>query len=410
MDQLVANQFGRYQSDLLFLLIGTNPLPNYVSGRLLAADSATVHLLHSTDTLQVAERLQRSLGRARADLNIIPREIDEADGDRIVAKIGEILREIDSAGRRVGLNYSGGTKSMAVHAYYALRKAFPNGCFSYLDARSLSMVIDPGDQPVQWVHIGQSLPLRLEDLLVLHGYRISPKKQPIQKPLQPELCHAIAEVHSLTDGFRQWRSWVSTLDKTPTLPSREDFPLLEPFLDTCEKICDGEVTEEEVARRLGFKKFKSCSNFFDGGWLEHHVLKAVADLEIELDISSYGGNIEIEATAQKEKIPNLQLDIAAMRGYQLFAISCIATEEAEKETDATKPGRAKEHLFEAFVRARQLGGDEACIGLVSCVKDAKRLEGEIRRDWNADRVLVLGQADLLSLPDRLKEWFERANQ
>ncbi len=403
----------QYQSDTLFLLIGTNPLPNYVSARLLAADGATIYLLHSTDTLQVAERLQRSLGRVRPDVKIIPREIDEADGDKIVAKIGEILREIDretdSTGKRVGLNYSGGTKSMAVHAYFALRKAFSNGCFSYLDSRTLSMVIDLGDQPVQWVRIGQSLPVRLEDLLLLHGYRISSKKQPTRTPLQPELCSSIAEVHSLPDGFRQWRAWVSTLDQAPVLPSIVDFPALKPFLDACVRLCNGDVTEDAIARALGFKQIKSCSNFFDGGWLEHHVLSAVVELGNELGISSFGNNIEIEAAVQKDT-PNLQLDIAAMRGYQLFAISCIATEEAEKETDATKPGRAKEHLFEAFVRARQLGGDEANISLVSCVKDARRLEREIRRDWNEDRILVLGQADLLTLPDRLKEWFEKANQ
>ena len=396
-----------YQSEVLFLLVGTNPLPNYVSARLLAADGATIYLLHSTGTLKVAERLQRLLSRTRPDVTTVPREIDEADGDKIVTKINEILQGIGLAGKRVGLNYSGGTKSMSVHAYYTLRKAFPSGCFSYLDARSLSMVVDFGDQPVQWVRIGQNLPIDFRDLLSLHGYRI--KSGPRVEALQPDLCHSIAQVHSTSDGFKQWRDWVSTLDQAPTLPSPVRFPSLQPFLDACARVCSGAVTEVEIARILGFKEFKSCSNFFDGGWLEHHVLSAMIDIKDKVNILSYGSNFFIEPTGQKD-MPSLELDIAAMRGYQLFAISCIATEEAEKKEDSTKPGRAKEHLFEAFVRARQLGGDEASIGLISCVKDAKRLEREIRRDWNEDRILVLGQADLLSLPGRLTEWFERANQ
>lgn len=396
-----------FQSDILFLLVGTNPLPNYVSARLLAPEGATIYLLHSTDTLRVAERLQRLLNRTHPNVSIIPREIDEADGDKIIAKIGEILRDISSAAKRVGLNYSGGTKSMAVHAYYTLHEKFPSGCFSYLDARTLSLVLDLGDQPVQWVRIGQGLPVTILDLLSLHGYRI--RSVPRMEAMQPGLCQSIAEVHSTTDGFKQWRAWVSTLDQTPTLPSVEVFPALKPFLDACASMCNGAATENEIARILGFRAFKSCSNFFDGGWLEHHVLGAMMEVKDKLDIGSYGGNLVIEPTGQKD-MSNLELDIAAMRGYQLFAISCIATEEAEKEADATKPGRAKEHLFEAFVRARQLGGDEASIGLVSCVKDAKRLEREIRRDWNEDRIMVLGQADLLSLPKRLTEWFERADQ
>lgn len=398
MDQLLLNRFGSFQSDLLFLLIGTNPLPNYMSGQLLAADGATICLLHSTDTLQVAERLQRSLGRVRPDLNIIPREIDEADGDKIVTKIRVILREIDYAGKRIGLNYSGGTKSMAVHAYYALRKDFPKGYFSYLDARSLSMVIDLGDQPVQWVRIGQELRVGLEELLLLHGYRIHPKNRPIEEPLQPRLCRAIAEVHSTHEGSKQWRDWVSTLGANPRLPQSNEFPLLTSAIEAFMDISGRDYSENVAASALKCPSLVSCTKFFNGGWLEHlslHELKSRSGI-----VGLHDCWMAVEPEIRDRR--SFDLDVTAMSGYQLFAISCIATDTKEK---------AKEHLFEVFTHARQVGGDEARFGLVCCYDRPRQLEKEISEDWDAKgKIRVFGRADLLNLSDGFREWFETANQ
>ena len=394
----MLDRFSQYQSNILFLLIGTNPLPNYVSGRVLAADGATIYLLHSTDTLKVAERLQRLLGRERPDLTIIPREIDEADGDEIVAKIGEILWDIGAEGERVGLNYSGGTKSMAVHAYYTLRKAFPKGCFSYLDARSLSMVIDPGDQPIQWVSIGQNLPVGIIDLLQLHGYHIPAKKRPIETPLQPKLCRAIAEVHTDVQGFSQWRDWMGTLADAPQLPKPDEYPALKPVKECFSELSGGVASEMAVANTLGCSSLISCAKFFNGGWLEHHslfVLKSIASA-VGLHDCVMSVNPEIRG------IRAFDLDVAAMSGYQLFTVSCIATDQKDK---------AKEHLFEVFTHARQVGGDEARFGLVCCYDRPASLQREISEIWDAEgKIRVFGRADLLNLSDGFLEWFQTANQ
>jgi hypothetical protein len=91
------------------------------------------------------------------------------------------------------------------------------------------------------------------------------------------------------------------------------------------------------------------------------------------------------------------MDVAAMRGYQLFAISC---------TTGTGKSECKSKLFEAVVRARQLGGDEARIGLVSFHKDPGALQQEVERRLLMDgKVRVWGPDQLPQLADYLKQWF-----
>ncbi|HIE48235.1 TPA: hypothetical protein EYP84_05040 [Candidatus Bipolaricaulota bacterium] len=97
------------------------------------------------------------------------------------------------------------------------------------------------------------------------------------------------------------------------------------------------------------------------------------------------------------------MDVAAILGYQLFAISCIASKQGGGET--------KKHLFEIFVRARQLGGDEARIGLVCCVPNPAALQAEVEETWDAEgKIRVFGQGQLLDLAVWLEDWFRTANR
>ena len=98
----------------------------------------------------------------------------------------------------------------------------------------------------------------------------------------------------------------------------------------------------------------------------------------------------------KQSGADFELDVAATLGYQLFALSCQATENKDE---------AKEHLMEVYVRARQLGGDEARVALVCAYDDPNQLCREIERSWDAGgKIRVFGRADLRDLPTALSNW------
>jgi len=391
-----------YQTDVLFLLVGTNPLPNYVAACLLTRPNATLYLLHSQEigknTYDVAARLKEALlnrSNGRPNLTIHLRGISRSDPDAIERQMNKLLQKV-SPSADVGLNYTGGTKAMSVHAYHVLRQAFPRGCFSYLDATSLKMVINRAGIPTQQIPVGREVELDFETLFGLHGYELQSLRREAKKP---QFCRTLAQVHATSQGCKQWRNWLWTFRKPdPQLPTTEDYPALEAAIQGFANLCGGTPTETGVAQALEFDTLISCTKFFNGGWLEEYTFDALAPLAAPLGFCDYG----IALKPQKPGQADFDLDVAAMWGYQLFAISCMMTE---------KPKFAKEHLFEVFVRARQLGGDEARIGLVCCVPNPAALQAEVEETWDAEgKIRVFGQEHLLDLATWLEDWFRTANK
>ena len=396
---MTDNPFPPYQTKVLFLLVGSNPLPNYVAARLLARENGTVVLLNSEKTSQVAERLKRQLAAERSDLSFQLYTVPESDGPSIARKVDEAARQFERfyPHMTIGLNYTGGTKPMAAYSYQILSKMFPRGVYSYLDARTLSMVLDPGGETMQRIRVESKVALKLKDIVELHGYQL---KQPRRNSICTKIATAIAEVHQTIDGMNQWRSWLDTWSTGATLPNFAQFPALESIEKTFETVCGGESTENGVAQALGFQQLKQCSKYFIGGWLEDYTLDALAQANRQLQLDDYAGEINISAPQR----PPFEIDAAATIGYQLFALSCIVTH---------KKGAAKEHLLEVVTRAGQLGGDEARFAAITFCddKNVRELQLDVSEAWDAaGKIRVFGRSHIPNLSDHLLKWFREANQ
>ncbi len=392
-------KFEPYQTEVLFLLVGGNPLPNYVAAQVMAQQRANVYLLHTMATSSVAERLARLLGNDRPDLNCTRFGIPEADGPAIARKVDEITRQLGL--RRpnvsVGLNFTGGTKPMAVYAALALRQSYPRAIFSYLDARTLSMVIDAGG-PVQGVPAGRALTLKLDDLADLQGYRIS-RRTHASTPNRLLIAQAIRDVHLAPDGVRQWRDeWLRTWTRESTpLPTTLQ-PALTPVIQAFNDVCGGPANETGVAQALGFTELRQCGKYFAGEWLEDYTLAAVSAIKNQAPLDDLAAGLLIRAPDR----PDFEIDVAATLGYQLFGISCIVTERKDQ---------SKDHLFEVFTRADQLGGDEARFAVVSFYEKPEELERDVSQDWDAaGKIKVFGRQHIQDLSRHLLEWFRKANQ
>jgi hypothetical protein len=390
------NNLEQYQTDHLFLLVGTNPLPNYVASLLLASESGTLHLLHSGGkhgTVEVAERLKNAIEKRKPQLKASLWEINEAKSHLILQQMRDAIRNM-SSDATVGLNYTGGTKAMAVHVYRAIEKAFSCSVFSYLDARTLSIVIDGRNEPIKVIPEEKDLTLNLAQLFSLHGYSLPNVRK---NPFQPKLCQALAVVHSKKDSLQEWQNWCREIESCPSLPDISKYRSLEKVSKAFDDLCGQAATPDLVARCLGHEHLVQCSKWLIGEWLEEYTLWAISELAKKCCINDYSINIE----PQRRGSDKFQLDVAAVKGYQLFAISCMASKEKPK---------CKEHLLEVYVRARQIGGDEARIGLVCCYPDPSALQDEINETWFTEgRIRVFGMNDLIDLPDRLQEWFITAN-
>ncbi len=154
----------------LILLIGKNPLPNAVAGKLLVQPGGAITLVHSRDSFPVAQRLTAWLEKEHNNKGKVKlKQVEESDPYSIYQGVRKHLEEVQA--KSIGLNYTGGTKMMSVHAYRAVERwAKDEGImpvFSYLDARTLQIVFDPVDESSsgQRIYVGREVKLKLEDFL-----------------------------------------------------------------------------------------------------------------------------------------------------------------------------------------------------------------------------------------------------
>jgi hypothetical protein len=402
-----------YQSDHLILLIGGNPLPNAVAGYALSKPSGTITLLHSGDTAVTAQKLYTWLHQ-KSKATIQFKHVDEASPASITEGTLQQLNAIPV--QTVGLHYTGGTKAMSVHAYRTMEqwakeqhKASP--IYSYLDARTLSLVVDAEQKPIPLAEI---IRLEFTDLLALHGWTL--KSKVTTTPILPKFAQALLKLYS-SNNLTAWETWKEQelrakcrrpdrpdkwLSKTnlnqitlawPQAPELAE--LVQALREELQQGPDG-LNIQTATLAIGFKHPETLCRQLDGGyWLETCVLQALLSIaekyclhDVCMNIEPTIGNTEFE------------LDVLAIRDYQLYGVSC----GTDTDSDGDR-GHLKLKLFEAYVRAQQLGGDEARAALVCAANDPAGLEAEMRRDLSP-HVKVFGRKHLANLATEFACWIK----
>ena len=379
---------------------------------MLVAPGGTITLIHSQDTADVARRLRGWLQVAGEVEHVDLKHVNESNPTSIARAVKERLTAVPRP--RVGLNYTGGTKAMSVHAYRTIEQLSKETnsflVFSYLDARELALVInfiDPAlGESAHTVYVGRALDLRLGDLLSLHGW--TPRHPPTLAPLLSDSAHILARICGDDVAFGEWMQWIDDelrpkcrrtdkedwKNKTQLKAITLTWPTSDGLQEVVNSIClelnmpRNNLTLEHSAFDYEPKRF--CEWIF-GKWLEHYVLDVLKKLPASLCLHECMQNI----------VPNeveFDVDVMALHSYQLFAFSC--------STDSKK-SLLKLKLFEAFVRARQLGGDEARMALICCSDSPEELEQQMRRDLGSEgQIRVFGRKSLPNFSIHLSNWIQ----
>ena len=420
-----------FQTDLLFLLVGENPLPNAVSAALLAHPAARIILVHSSGTADYAQKTRTWLLRQKVPMaSIEPLQVDEADP-------ASIWKEVDACMKRnqpksVGINYTGGTKLMSVHAHDAVKhwcqqkKIIPTN--TYLDARRLRMVVEPAQPETGEIarkkYVGDAVLIEVDELLNLHRWEV--RMPPAKSPIFPRFAAQIALlIHQNADV---WSEWKRKTFLPACKPSRNFLP--EPQLGSVQlsfpdepgwqnlrqafkeevRLAPESFTLQQFAKegRFPLPANTEAAKYLDGTWLEHYTMAALDEIRGSASLCDIRHSIETRDI-------RFEVDVAAMRGYQLFAFSC-GTERVTYPNDRT--GREEEDisklklkLFEAYTRATQIGGDEANTALVTVLEDPLRLERQTSQGLlgpgqvaSHPRIKVFGRADFPDLGQKFLSW------
>lgn len=413
--QAIPNE---YLNDHLFLLVGTNPLPNLVAAKLLLKPEGQLYLVHSLATQPVAHRLGRYW--LEVEQRNQPKYVcvDEADGADIRRKMQAELRGIRDG--QIGLNYTGGTKMMAVHTCRVAliddqglrQRPF---MLSYLNARANTMYIEHGDdQPFVSKSLLCEVKLSLEDIVKLHSFELVSDID--RQAMLPELAKTFAEAHQSKEVGQAWRKWCDEVlrphtrkengrewlsDKSlrnTSLPLPED-DSLKGIVDAMRSTFALGADEHtlllsDAAQRVNLKKVEHLCKWLDGTWLEQYVFDSIQQIKERCKIHDVGMGIHPKS---EDSSSEYDVDIGVMQGYRLYAISCTTD-------DASSLCKLK--LFEAYVRARNMAGDEAFVALVCLADRPEKLEQQVVRSWDvAGKVRVFGRAHLANLTEHLANWF-----
>jgi hypothetical protein len=411
----------------LILLVGTNPLPNYITARYLANRIEQLYLVHTEKknsvpgTLHIAEGLKKQLSKrlpevfTEGKISLMSLS-SECDAENIYQNLNTCLKLPPNA--RVHLNYTGGTKAMAVHVYQWVKQTTEKPAFSYLDARTYRLVYDEGvENPSEDLRTKVCVE-DINELLALHGYPLHKERE--ENPFSDAMAHMSSIVEDgLAGEFIQWKNeilgavyhngegWIVKSkhlghfdrkikeEDAESKDSAERLPVTEaPFkLDKLEDAIrkgNRDIQDKQWLRELlmlfpeenrivnedGTLWIPPCGTsnsaleqriketikeFLDGKWLEYHVHDTLAELIAEMPDSAIRFGMSLKPENDNGKF---ELDIFALRGYQLFGIS------------VTTDGRdhAKSKAFEVLHRVKQIGGDESRAILIAGMDDKKAEE------------------------------------
>lgn len=389
-----------HQVDHLFLLVGENPLPNYVAAKLLLNPEGTAYLVYTSGTKNRAEDLQTILieefqttlsieeQEAEKLIQLVPLGNNESNPSKIQKAVQDQLENIKSG--KIGLHYTGGTKAMSVHSYRSLfyekkktqgriyYEARPNVIFSYLDPRHLEMCIDREEGESDRIKVTPDLlQVTLDTIFKLHGWSEWETRATDYTSKSDEAAKALAIFHCQLESANKWHEWL----RGPGRYTKKEKQLLnsQPSNDkiTVQEVLNklngagGNLKFEDIdCQSLGFKKPGNLYNWLKGIWLEHFVLseikklpqlKQIYEIICEENKTFYeewlkkftATSIFTQDQNDSNKKDKFEIDVAFIRGYQLFAISCSTAIDLKKEnSQILKLNYYKKKLFEAYIRAR----------------------------------------------------------
>lgn len=396
------------RSTQLVLLVGSNPLPNYLAA--CALRPSCVALVYTEETKDAKDRLQRELARALGeDVTLDEPFVEDASCATTVRRALDAL--VSSNGDRdVLLNYTGGTKVMAAHARLAFSSRGRPEDASYLDEgdvhREARLRFDDGNSKPLSDYL--ELPLKLGTVLALHGITHKPREArnpaPTTDDAREVLCKVLADPPLAAALYceRKRLQELGNSNKATSEPFRADRYGLSLSLPEFPK---SEQLSQLANRREKESWFEQWYKFIGGEWLEEwlgaqiRALELAPTPEITVGVNAYRG----------EKQAQLEVDVAVVRGHRSYFVSCT--------TDASKH-MCKSKLFEVAVRSRQLGGDlaRACLVCLADDRTISALRADVDDVWGASNTTrVFGLSDVRAWSDcdgtqpnrhSLKAWLE----
>jgi hypothetical protein len=393
----------------LVLLMGTNPLPNYIVAehfintndnlkRIVLLYSKKSNSQHSTEKFATnLESLLKQNFSPKPPFSICTIQLEDVGSPSQIKN--DLEENLDrnliplNKTKTVHLNYTGGTKVMSVHVYKFienLKNAEPS--FSYFDGREFKIACESSNIFIS-PDLRNESRIDFKSILTLHGLELIKTKTDHNKIFPDETMGELKKQidekkgEQLKNEILTFFHALNKIIKYKKISSKTNQDKIRQLLPDVEKenpqksplfllltAMDERFQLLNETGNLDFEKLPHYENrlkmFLNGIWLEHYIYWMLK--------KHYGSINGIEIKQNQEIKSNcwnthFQVDVILKMGYLLTGISC---------TISSKKNICKQKGFEIIHRSRQMGGDEARAILVTFLDESAvdTLQYELERD------------------------------
>lgn len=367
-------------NNVLICLIGSNPLPIFLVCQYLNSDKREEEekkilpkpdkyiFLCSEETMIFAEKLQEKCKLfGKLDIVKVDKERDPRDiKSKLYGKLDEINKPVDS----IHLNYTGGTKPMAVHSYQCVKefcrthniKTFIASDISdekskiIIDSDETDEVYYPQDSIDSKKNLYNFVEINCKTLFELHNMELNSESMGMTALKMPDVNHdKIFEVITKEREGEEIKDKIKEIKESfrnkNTEEKNKDFEIVKKY-----NIDYGfglNIDKSATFESYGKNKFSAIIDYLHGKWLEDYLFKAIYKIKDKLGLCE----LRLSVNPKYKRRP-CEVDVIAIKGYKLYLFSCTTSNEIKI---------CKAKAFEAIYRADQLGGRHAkaiCVNLM----------------------------------------------
>ena len=386
------------KSDVLFLIVGTNPMPNVISILNRVKENGKVFLIHSNEkggvfsTESIANSLINIFKEKNESIVLEPIAVNMMSESNMVQEVKYRMNSLSNS--CIELNYTGGTKLMSstIYGYFKdeMRKGERNIILSYLDyAKELFVYeeykenkIISCEEEVEEVNINNTL--KLEDIIKSHGLNYDKsRKNTSFENISYEFFSNIEKMSA-----NEKKSWLEEFNNIYRKAMKEKSKeILVDFIREyssnlqIDEICD-----------LSFDEVK---NYVLGDNLEEFIFRILIELKEKSEIDDFLWSYE---QLETDEMASTEIDFVIIKGLKNYLLSVTLCEEEYV---------CKPKLYEAKMRGEQLAGDETRVGFICLYKSHEELEEIIGADGRYSKDLLIAIDNFNNIKEKLTEWFRR---
>jgi len=336
--------------NLLILSIGSNPLPNYITVAYLLNQERddikelpvpdNVMFVYSSDTEKFKDTIVKLLDKSTKYIEInLGTKHREFDHIKVTVK-EELDRCKDICS--IHLNYTGGTKPMAVGISSAVVKfKCTQTIYSDLSPESYKLTLRNGNEFPTSGNIRDNVKIDIENLYELHDLSAPGKKS------KNSDCYSLEFVKFLIVKVDEYKSGTKDFYELWNKDYKSN---------NKESLLESVKTVLQHKNDLTNKDMKELQKFIRGDWLEEYLFTTLFKIKDECKITDLAWNIEANVNNRP-----FEIDVMVMKGCQSFVFTC---------TIAYGSPRCKGKAFEGVYRSEQIGGEHSKTILI-CLADDK---------------------------------------